>query len=181
MAQNPNLATAAEDVVAVFDEDFAQVFADAQVIDVSIEEPATFFDHPLETSVVRTDHIIIEPNIITLNFIFPPTVYRDIYQEAKQLRAAGESLFIQLKTDNYSNMLIKDIAHVEDAARYDVIAISITFREAQVFDSVVQELSVSNVQNAENQSTVDRGVQQAEEPNASLAAQAADTIRGFFQ
>lgn len=180
MALIPGLSTAAADVTAIFDAEFNRVLRDADIITASVSEPSLFFDQPLENSTVSTDHIIFLPVEISIPMILPAAHYRDLYQQIKDFRNNATPLFVQMKTGSYGNMLIQDIPHDEDPERFDVIAITLILREVQGFNAAVQALSADAVQNPADQSTVDKGAIQPKEPNASLAAQALNTLGGFF-
>lgn len=138
-----------------------QVFADARPMRAQISEPSRYMAHPLEDGAQVTDHRIILPTEISISFILRPESYRVTYQLIKQAYLAAVRFAVQTKTDTYTGMYISDIPHEEDPALFDTVTMIIQFREVQFFAAQIQALSGSDVLDALDGSTVDRGEQSA--------------------
>ena len=124
------LPSFAFDTVAVFTQEFDQVFRDARSIKAVVKEQAKVMEHPLETSAVITDHRIILPIEIELNLILLPVSYQDTYKAIKSYYLNGTLLVIQTRTGIYENMLIASIPHEETPEQYDAISLNLNLREA---------------------------------------------------
>lgn len=135
--------TQAQDVIAVFDNDFNQLFPDARALTADVSETAKLMKHPVETGIVITDHRIIEPIKITLNVIMRPDTFADMYQQAKDVFKGNTTIQVQTKTDLYSSMLMQELPHKEDAAHFDTITMVMKFE--QVLFVKAQTLKLSSV------------------------------------
>ena len=100
------IPNASADVVAVFDQDFNQVFENARPIKAAVNEESKIMDHPLETGATISDHQIFLPIGIELSLILSRDDYRSVYQQIKQLFRTNSILTVQTRTDSYPNMLI---------------------------------------------------------------------------
>ena len=65
----------ATDVVALYNTNEDQVFADAIPMKVSVNATSLQFEHPLEDSSVITDHRVILPDEISLMMTIPKGMY----------------------------------------------------------------------------------------------------------
>ncbi len=178
--------TAAIDVVGIFDINFNQLFADGSPIKATIKDEATFFKHPLESSAVRTDHIIFNPVQIQLAVMLTGEEYRNVYQQIKTAYRGQTQLIVQTKTDTYENMYIQSIPHDEDPDLFDAVIMALTLQETQIsvsrFDFIPESLA--------NRDTVNRGQQDSEDATESqedrgtlalrLAEGLGEQIEGLF-
>lgn len=154
------IPTKVADVVAVFDVDFNQVFPDSQPIKASIKENSTFFKHPLETSVVRTDHIIFNPIELSLSVILSGNEYRDTYQQIKQIYQSQTELIVQTKTTTYEKMFIQSIPHEETPDSFDAVVMNIQLIETLIAETLVTFQPARDI----DSNTRNRGQQQTETP-----------------
>lgn len=125
------LPTNAQDVVAVFDTDFNQLFPDARPMKATVKEIAKLMKHPVETGATITDHRIIMPIGITLAMVCTPATYPDTYNQIKQVFLGNATVQVQTNTGLYSNMLIGKMPHDETIEHFDTIAISLELEEVQ--------------------------------------------------
>lgn len=123
------MPTGAQDVVAVFDNNFYQLFPDARSMKATVKEPSKLMSHPTETGVTITDHRVIEPIEIELSVVLLPDTYVQTYYEIKAARDANTTLSVQTNTSLYSSMLIQDMPHEEDPEHFDTITMIIKFIE----------------------------------------------------
>lgn len=156
---NVKIPNASADVVAVFDQNFNQVLTLARPIKAALRETSQVMKHPVETGVVITEHMIIDPIGIELSMVLVSTDYRNTYQQIKQLFKAGALLTVQTKTDSYQNMLISKLPHDEDPEMFDVIALALSLEEAQFVEAQFGSLPASKVANKSNASTIQKGAQ----------------------
>jgi len=138
-----------EDVVAIFkknaaDED-VQILEDAHLMQASIGEDVSAFQHPLENGRIRVDHRIIQPVTIELRVILTDkasiigaalresldfkTAARDTYRDLRELFLAGTSLSVQTRANTYPNQLINSMPHDETPALFNGLIISLSMSE----------------------------------------------------
>lgn len=153
----PSLSSFIPDNVAVFDQDYNQVFSEAEVIRMFVREDSEVMEHPLETGAVIADHQIFEPIELEYVVILPTTLYRNIYQQIKQLFLSSTLLYVQTKTTVYSNMLLRSIPHQETTDMYNAVPMDLRFKQA-AFAPSPQSAVVPR--DPTNSSTVSRGTQQ---------------------
>jgi hypothetical protein len=160
MANDAQIATASSDVVAIFDQNFVQLFALARPLKATVKEDSKVMEHPLETGATVVDHSIILPVEIELSLIPTRGEYRDVYQRIRQAFRNRDLLVVQTKTGLYENQLIQSCPHEEDPEQFDTIAIALKLKEAQFIQPQFNKLAPKQVRNPSNASTVDKGQQQ---------------------
>ena len=178
---NVKVPNASADVVAIFDENFNQVFENGRPIKAMVNEDSKVMEHPVETGATITDHSIILPVEIELSLILDSENYRNTYQQIKTLFKSRKLLTVQTKTDSYRNMLIQKIPHDEDPELFDVIAIAVSLKEVLFVTAQFGTLPASKVANKSNASTVQKGEQQAKTASPSLLRSAAQPVADWFK
>ncbi len=151
----------AVDEVAVFDQNFNQVFGGARPIKASVNEIAKAMEHPVESGATITDFRIIEPVEINLSMILDGSTYKDTYHTVKQFFLKSTLLVVQTKTGSYSNMMINKIPHEEDPALFDTITMAISLKEVIIVTAQYGTLPPTAVKHAKDTTTTDTGQQQA--------------------
>lgn len=138
------VSSLAQDVVAVYDLDFEQIFRDARPLKATVKETAKLMQHPVETGALITDHRVINPIEIDLSMVLTPETYRDTYYEIKDFFLGLETIIVQTSTDVYEHMLINDMPHEENPEHFDTITMVIKLREVIFVKSSTSELPVGN-------------------------------------
>jgi len=93
------LPSFAFDTVAVFNQDYEQLFRDARSIKAIVKEQAKVMEHPIETVAVITDHRIILPVEIELSLLLLSRSYQDTYKAIRFFLSKWYSLVIQLELE----------------------------------------------------------------------------------
>lgn len=150
------LPTYAFDQVAVFDQDFNQVFPRARAIKAVVKEEAKVMEHPLETGATIVDHRIILPVEIEISMVLQAADYQDTYRVIKQYYLNSTLLIVQTKSSVYYNQLIAAMPHEENPDQYDAITLALTMKEAQFAQTKINY----NPKNPKQASEVSRGAQQ---------------------
>lgn len=171
--------TASADVVAVFDQNFAQLFTLARPIKATVKEDSKVMEHPLETGATVVDHSVILPVTIELSLILSRGEFRDTYQRIRQTFRNRDLLVVQTKTGLYENMLIESCPHDEDAELFDTVALALKLREAQFVQAQFDRLPPQKVRNPANASTVDKGQQQPK-TSTRTTANSGSILYGVF-
>jgi hypothetical protein len=161
------IATASADVVAIFDQNFVQLFELARPIKATVKEDSKLMEHPLETGATITDHSIILPVEIELSLIPTRGEYRNVYQRIRQAFMNRDLLVVQTKTGTYDNLIIQSAPHEEDPEQFDTIGIALKLREVQFVAAQFARLPPKAVRNPANASKVDKGQQQPKESSRS--------------
>lgn len=123
------LSSLAYDVVAVYDQNFNQVFRDARPMKASIKEKAKYMRNPVETGSVITDHRIFEPIEIDLSVVLIPETYVATYQEIREIYLGLNSVSVQTKTGIYTDLFIESMPHEENPEHYDTITMVLKLTE----------------------------------------------------
>lgn len=145
------------DTVAVFTQDYKQVFAQARAIKAVVKEQAKVMEHPLESGATITDHRIILPVEIELALILTPASYKDVYKIIKQYYLNSTLLIVQTRSGVYTNQLIAGMPHEEDAELFNTIAIALSLKQV-IFVTAQYGIAPKNPKNS---NTVNRGAQQS--------------------
>jgi hypothetical protein len=153
---NTLLPSFAVDPVAIFDQDYVQLFRDARAIKAVVKEQAKVMEHPVESGAVVTDHRIILPVEIDLSLIIAATDYQSVYKAIRQYYFNATLLVVQTRSGIYDNQVISALPHEEDPTMYDALQIALSLK--QVFFVAAQYGVVPR--HASNTNTVDRGTQQ---------------------
>ena len=169
------LPSAAYDTVAVFTQEFEQIFRDARPIKAVVKEQAKVMEHPLETGAVITDHRVILPVEIELSMLLSPRNYQDTYKAIRSYYESSTLLVIQTKTGIYENQLISGMPHEETTEQYDAISLTLTLRQALFV------LPVGGITPAvpSDTTTVDRGQQGISSVNALQLALALAAFQSY--
>jgi hypothetical protein len=178
-AEIANLATSiissflAQDTVAVYTQDFTQVFRDARAIKAVVKERAKVMEHPVESGAIITDHRIILPTEIDLSLILTPATYRETYDKINQYYLQGTLLIVQTRSGIYVNQLIHAMPHEEDPNLYNTITLALGLKEVQF----VTAQFTTTPRNTKNSNGVNRGVQQPTAPTGSQSSALGDVGR----
>lgn len=143
------------DKVAVYSQEYDQVFRNARPIKAVVKEASKLMEHPIEDGAVVTDHRVVLPVEIQLSMILTPATYKDTYDEVKQLYLNGTLLIVQTRSGTYQNQLIQEMPHEEDTTIANTITLALSLKEV----IMVTAQYTTTPQKAKNSNTVDRGTQ----------------------
>lgn len=169
------MSATTQDVVAVLDANFEQVFEEARTIKATIMRESKAMEHPLETGATVTDHRIILPVSIELSMILSSADYRAVYQQVRDLFKAGKLLTVQTRVDSFTSMLIEKMPHDETPEMFDGVAMALTLKEAQF---VQPQFSTVKVAKPKNSATVKSGQKQ---PTESPPARKSSILGEWFK
>lgn len=170
------LPSFAFDTVAVFDQEYNQLFVDARAIKAIVKEQAKVMEHPIETGAVITDHRIILPVEIELSLWLLSRSYQDTYKAIRSYYLNGTLLVVQTRTGVYENQLISAIPHEETPDQYDVIPLTLSLRQA-LFVSPENSITPAT---PEDSTTVERGQQGILPVNATQLALAVAVFTSYY-
>lgn len=162
------------DQIAIFDQNYQQLFKLARIFKPFVKETAKGMENPDENGTILTDHIIIMPYEIELPMLIKAPDIQDIYGEIKQNFLNSTLLVVQTKTGTYPNMYILEMPHEEDPQQYDAVMLVLSMKQAQI---VTPQTSTIQPKNPTNSSTVNRGTQQPGVPPFNTTAD--DIIGGL--
>ena len=174
---NTLLPTFAFDSVAVFTQDFTQIFRNARPIKAVVKEQAKVMEHPVESGVTITDHRIILPIEIELSLILASADYQSVYSNIKQYYLNATLLTIQTRSGVYQNQLIASMPHEEDPTQYNVLTVALSLKEVIFVSAQYTTLP----KKSGDSSTVKTGEQQAAPtPTPSAFRQIFNYAGSFF-
>ena len=117
------------DTVAVFDQNFNQVFQTARPVRAEIREITKPMEHPLENGQIITDYKIVLPVDIMISFVVSSIYYRNTYQEISKAYNNSTLLTVQTRANNYNNMIVAEMPHEERSDQFDAITINLKFKQ----------------------------------------------------
>ena len=106
-----------------------QLFVNARPMKATIRETSKVMEHPVETGVVLSDHHIINPVEIDIPLIVNSTFYAATYSQIRQAFINATPLSVKTRVGVYSNMIIADMPHEEDAEMFDAITIGLHLKQ----------------------------------------------------
>lgn len=166
------------DSVAVFNQDFEQLFISARALKASVKENSRIMEHPIENGTVISDHRIILPIEIELTLILSSDDYQDVYKNIKQFYTSSTLLIVQTRSDIYQNQIIASMPHEEDPDQYNILPITLNLRQVQFAQAEYGVIPAS----PKNSSNVNRGSLQSSPASAvqeSAFFQALNLARGL--
>jgi hypothetical protein len=152
----------AVDTVAVFDQNYNQIFREARAIKAVVKEQSKVMEHPVESGAIITDHRIVLPIEIDLSLILASGDYQDVYKEIRQYYLNATLLVVQTRSGVYTNQLIAGLPHEEDPTMYDALTIALSLKEVIM---VTAQFAVIP-RNPARSSTTNRGTQQGAPANS---------------
>lgn len=152
--------TASADAVAVFDQDFNQVFANARPIKATYNRTSKVMEHPIETGAVITDHMVVMPVEIQLSLMLGAADFRSVYEQISQIFLNGTLLTVQGRTKTFENLIISDMPHDEEPDLFDIVAVAVKLKQVQFVTAQFGTLPASKVADKTQASTVQKGEQQ---------------------
>jgi hypothetical protein len=161
------------DQVAIFDQNFKQIFATARPLKAVVKEQAKLMEHPIETGATIVDHRIILPVEIELSLVlesyFGVSVeYQQVYNAIREAYLNSVLLTVQTRSGVYTNQLIQSLPHEEDPTQYDVLTLALSLKQV-IF---VTAQYGTTPKNPSNSNTTNRGMQlpmSATEPQTTTA------------
>ena len=160
------------DQVAIFGQDYQQLFQNARALKATVKEEAKLMEHPVESGATIVDHRIILPVEIELALILTADDYQNTYNQIRDYYYNGTLLTIQTKSGIYQNQLIQSMPHEEDPSQYDVLTLILSTKQV-IF---VTAQYGTTPKNAANTNTVDRGTQQGATANSVQTGSIGGTV-----
>jgi hypothetical protein len=163
----------AVDTVAVFDQNYNQLFREARAIKAVVKEQSKVMEHPVESGAIITDHRIVLPVEIDLSLVLASEDYQDVYKEIRQYYLNATLLVVQTRSGIYTNQLIASLPHEEDPSMYDALTLALSLKEVIM---VTAQFAVVP-RNPARSSTTNRGTQQGRPATTSQTTTAQNIAR----
>lgn len=174
---NTLVPSAAVDSVAIFDQNYNQLFQKAKSIKVAIKENSKLMEHPIESGAIITDHRIVMPIEIDMSLIIVSSDYADVYKSIRQYYYNATLLIVQTRAAIYKNQLIEALPHEEDPNMYDALTIALSLK--QVFYVAAQY--VQSPKYPSNSNTQKRGTQQGNNANVQQSTLSMFSFKGAIE
>lgn len=150
--------------------DTADEFSLVKVMKASVKESAKLMSHPIENGTVITDHKVITPVIIDMDFMVEGYDYQRAYRNIQNAYKNGKMFQIQTRIGFYQNMVITAIPHEETPATYDLLSVNVTFMQVFIAKTQIGD----NASAPKDTNTVTSGTIQGNTPTATQTS----TVRG---
>jgi hypothetical protein len=167
----PGIASAAADVVAVYNQNGEQLFPLARPGKATILQSARLAEHPVESGGTIVDNRVIQP--VEIEMALYVTEYKNTYERLKAAFFGNELLIVHTRSGIFENMAIEAMPHEETPDSVDVLPLSLKLREIKLVTAQFQALPPQKVAKKNDASTVNRGEQKPENNNDSVAITAA--------
>lgn len=164
------------DVVAVYDQNFKQIFRGARPVKVTVKEEAKLMEHPVETGATITDHRIILPIEIEFSMLLQAQDYIDVYREIRQYYLNATLLKVQTKSSVYENQLIASMPHEEDPSQFNTLVLALKFKQVQ-FTTPQNGIAPRH---SKDSNKVERGTQESKAVDQSGAAEITDKVKHWW-
>lgn len=159
-----------QDSVAIFDQNFNQLFRQARTIKATVKEQSKVMQHPVETGAIISDHVIILPVEIDLSLILSSIDYQEVYRNIRQYYLNSTLLVVQTKSGIYTNQLISSLPHEEDPSQYDALSVALSLRQVII---VTAKYGIAP-KSKKHTSRSNRGTQQAKPASKETTTLATD-------
>lgn len=167
-----------------------QLFTNARPLKATIRETSKVMEHPVETGATLSDHHIINPIEIDVSLVVTNSSsglissliggsvaanYAITYSQIRQAFIRATPLAVKTRVGVYSNMIIADMPHEENADMFDVITINLHLKQViYVLPNGTLALNYQPLA-ADNSNTISSGLQQA----TGLSTQILSTAAGI--
>lgn len=133
------------------------IFEDVAILDCKVTEDSQITTHPVESGSKISEHQIFNPVEIDMQLVMPSFLYEAVIRELKLYYYAGVKFRIVTKEGTYKNMVLQSKPAEMKPENVDRIVYSLHFIEEIEVQPKYITLSVSQVSNPENSSTVKLG------------------------
>lgn len=136
--------------------------------------------HPVETGASVVDHRVIQPVEIKISIILPSGVYRDVYQQIRQIWLRGDLLSVQTRVGTYQSMMIAGMPHEETADINDAIPMELNLVEQKIAETKFAAGASGSPSSPRDGPTNGRGQQQGGTPSEGQQDQAGSIMHDIF-
>lgn len=160
-------------------EDNQEILTDVVLMDVDAQDDAQTMDHPVESGATITDHIIFNPNEVTLRCWMPtiPFLYYRALREIESLYKQSREVTIKIRSDVFQPLIMTGKPVKVGADNLDNIVYELSFKQILKAVSQYVPLPVSQVRHKQDASTVSSGEKQPQK--SSLLLKGFRKIPGF--
>lgn len=150
--------------IAVYkQEDNTEVFINCKYIDGSADDDLKFMEHPLENGATIVDHVIDDPKTVHTKLIVADDD-DDSLNEILELYKNRTPLIVKIKNELFKNVCISAKPVKAEVQYYDKSIYELTYKEVIEAQTVYVKMSVPQVAQKKNASTIKTGHKQAQVP-----------------
>lgn len=172
--------TTTQDIVCILDnENFQQLFSNTSPMRMSVRETRKATTYQVEDGSTRSDHVVIDPVEISIDFIIEDEFARDGYEQIRQAWRDNRLVSVQGKVSSYPNMLIVEMPHDESPDYGMGIAMPIRLIEWRSVEPQYGSLPPTKVKSAKQASTAKQGQKQTTTTDAPSQRKASVAYRIF--
>ena len=149
--------------VQILDNDSLQpIWVGTDIMQLSIMETSKATRYAVEDGTNRNDHVIDNPVEIAIRAVMAGEVVQ-LFEALRQTYRERQLITVQTKTAVYSDMLVEEIPHDQDAGMSDGVALDIKLVEWREVVPEYGELTPAKVAKPAQSDTVKRGSQATSE------------------
>lgn len=147
-----------------------EILTDVILIDIDAHDDAQTMDHPIESGALVTDHIIYNPNEITLRCWMPtmPFLYDRALREIKNLYKQSREVTIKIRSDVFEPVIMVGKPVRVNADSLDHVVYELSFKQILKAVSQYVPMPASQVKHKQDASTVSSGEKQPQKSTTVL-------------
>ena len=147
--------------IAIYDQaDNNEVFQNVKYIDGSVSDDLKVMEHPKEDGTNVADHVIDDAKSATVKILIEDDDSRSL-NEILEYYKKRTPLTIKIKNEIYGNFIMSSKPLKADVDHYNTTVYDLTFKEVLQAQTQYVKMSVPQVKQPKNASTVNTGQKQA--------------------
>lgn len=155
--------------ITIYDQDKnEEIFKNLCYIDGNIQDDLKMMEHPLETGANITDHIIDDAKKGTIQCL----IYDDDSSSLNEILECFRNrtqLIVKIKNEVFTDLCISSKPVKADIEHYNSTVYELGLKEVQWAQTVYVKMSVPQVKNKKNASTVKTGQKQPQKPKKQVS------------
>lgn len=147
-----------------------EILTDVILQDADAADDAQTMDHPLESGALVTDHIVFNPNEVTLRCWMPntPFLFDRALREIQNLYKQSREVTVKIRSDIFEPMIMVGKPVKVGADNIDHVVYELSFKQILKAVSQYVPLPASQVKHKQDASTVSSGEKQPQPSTTAL-------------
>ena len=146
--------------IAIYDQEKnREIFQRVQYLDGQITDDKKLMEHPKENGALIVDHVVHDPNQGTVSLLIADDD-TDSLNEILDYYSKEKPVTIKIKNEIYGNLVMSSKPIKADVQYFDKTKYDLSFKEVINAQTVYVKMSVPQVKNKSNASTVKTGQKQ---------------------
>ena len=145
------------------------VFQNVLYIEGSASDDLKMMEHPKEDGTLIVDHIVNDPKTATVKLQINDDDSASL-NEILDIYRSRTPLTVKIKNEVFTNLCISSKPVKAESSHYNTSIYDLSFKEVMVAKTTYVKMSVPQVKNPKNASTIKTGQKQAQPKRSTLAS-----------